>query len=283
MLLGALLICLVWITLSFFLENERDSAERAAIQNSTNLAGAFARHLSDSFSEFDRSLTIIGALYAQRPENFDLLGSLKANRSLSDAISRVSIVDRDGIVLLEQRCKPARHKRERPRRTLKVQAEAHDQRAFCRKADLVGNGDRKMDCRTFSSDRECRWSFNGVVVASLDSAYLTRIYNSVNIGEHGYIRVIGLDGFVRATSGRHDSRSRARIFQAPICFTEFPSAREWLVLYRQRFERQYSTAYRLSESVKDYPLIITVGFAVPEIFSRVEALKKIRLSSSQDS
>ena len=100
MLLGALLIGVVWISLSFFLANERNSAERAAIQNSTNLAGALASHLSNSLGEVDRSLTVIAALYTQKPENFDLLGSLKANRSLSDAISRVSIVDRNGTVLL---------------------------------------------------------------------------------------------------------------------------------------------------------------------------------------
>lgn len=40
MLIGALLIGVVWIALSFFLTNERNSADRAAIQNSTNLAGA---------------------------------------------------------------------------------------------------------------------------------------------------------------------------------------------------------------------------------------------------
>jgi hypothetical protein len=39
--LGAILIGLVWMALSFFLANEHDSAERAAVQNSTNLAGAF--------------------------------------------------------------------------------------------------------------------------------------------------------------------------------------------------------------------------------------------------
>ena len=32
-------------------------------------------------------------------------------------------------------------------------------------------------------------SFNGAVVASLDPSYLTRIYNSVDIGREGYIRV----------------------------------------------------------------------------------------------
>ena len=73
-LLGALLIGAVWISLSFFLANERDSAERAAIQNSTNLADALASHLPNSLGEVDRSLTVIAALYAQRTENFDLLG-----------------------------------------------------------------------------------------------------------------------------------------------------------------------------------------------------------------
>ena len=48
-------------------------------------------------------------------------------------------------------------------------------------------------------------SFNGAIVASLDPSYLTRIYNSVDIGHEGYIRVIGLDGIVRATSGHTQS------------------------------------------------------------------------------
>ena len=82
MLLGALLIGVVWISLSFFLANERNSAERAEVQNSTNLAGALASHLSNSLGEVDRTLSVITTLYDQRPD-FDLLGSLKTNRSLS--------------------------------------------------------------------------------------------------------------------------------------------------------------------------------------------------------
>src|SRR4029078_11952727 len=56
-LLGALLFRGVWISLSFFLASERNSAERAAIQNSTNFAGALASHLSNSLGEVHRSLT----------------------------------------------------------------------------------------------------------------------------------------------------------------------------------------------------------------------------------
>jgi hypothetical protein len=49
------------------LKNEHDSAERAAIQNSTNLAGAFEEHLSRSLNEIDRSLKIIRTLYGRDP------------------------------------------------------------------------------------------------------------------------------------------------------------------------------------------------------------------------
>ena len=51
----------------FFLKDEHDSAERAAIQNSTNLAGAFEEHLSRSLNEIDRSLKIIRTLYGRDP------------------------------------------------------------------------------------------------------------------------------------------------------------------------------------------------------------------------
>src|SRR5215510_14967913 len=96
LLLGAILIGLVWTTLFFFLKNEHNSAERAAIQNSTNLAGAFEEHLSRSLSEIDRSLKIIRTLYARDPSKFDLANWLKSNRVLSGDVLQVTIADRSG-------------------------------------------------------------------------------------------------------------------------------------------------------------------------------------------
>ena len=58
-LFGVILIGLVWATLFFFLRNEHESAERAAVQNSTNLAGALEEHLLRSLGEIDRTLVII--------------------------------------------------------------------------------------------------------------------------------------------------------------------------------------------------------------------------------
>jgi diguanylate cyclase (GGDEF)-like protein/PAS domain S-box-containing protein len=270
-LLGALLIGVVWISLSFFLANERDSAERAEIQNSTNLAGALASHLSNSLGEVDRSLTVIAALYAQRPENFDLLGSLKADRSLSDAISRVSIVDRNGVVLLSSDAS-LRGKNVKDRTYFSSQVEAKSNELFVGKPILSETAAGKWTIELSRRILRADGRFDGVVSASLDSRYLTRIYNSVNIGQKGYIRVIGLDGIVRATSG-DTMYVLGKDFSRADLFTNLSSTRGgW-----------YYTGSGLSDSIprliayrvaKDYPFVVTVGTAVPEIFSHVEAKKK---------
>jgi diguanylate cyclase (GGDEF)-like protein/PAS domain S-box-containing protein len=115
-------------------------------------------------------------------------------------------------------------------------------------------------------------SFNGVVVAALDPTYLTRIYNSVNVGNEGYIRVIGLDGIVRATSG-HKLQTLGKDF----------SKGDILQKIRTESSGWYYTSGSLTDNVQrliafravnDYPLVITVSVAAHEMFSRLEAQKQ---------
>src|SRR5258708_38835031 len=74
---GAVLIALVWLSINFFLENGRNSAEQPAIRNSMTLAGAFEEHLSRSISEIDLSLKIVRARYLRTPCEHDQPGPLK--------------------------------------------------------------------------------------------------------------------------------------------------------------------------------------------------------------
>src|SRR5215471_3916637 len=201
-LLGAILIGFVWSTLFFFLTNEHDNNERAAIQNSTNLAGALEEHLSRSFGEMDRSLKIIRTLYAQESGRFDAARWLKSNQILNNEILQIKIVDRDGDVKFSA-ADTWQKTPENLRNTeyFRVHAASQFDDLFISKPEFDQSSGRwsvQLSRRMKNSDG----SFAGIVVGALDPAYLTRIYNSVNIGNEGYIRVIGLDGIVRATSGR---------------------------------------------------------------------------------
>src|SRR5262245_23355518 len=84
MLLGGVLIGLVWVTTIFHLQNERTNIELAAVQNSSNLAGAFEEHLSRTLNEIDRSIKIIRANYVRDPNGFDFKSWLRSNPLFDD-------------------------------------------------------------------------------------------------------------------------------------------------------------------------------------------------------
>jgi diguanylate cyclase (GGDEF)-like protein/PAS domain S-box-containing protein len=266
-LFGAILISLVWTTLFFFLKNEHESAERAAIQNSTNLAGALEEHLSRSLTEIDRTLVIVRTLYEREKNKFDLAGWLRSSRVLNDEDLKVSVVDSNDNVRLS--------------------SDKVTQRNGDGTAQYPGVGDAPIDKLTIGKpvymQSARQWSIQfsrplgiadkslkGAVVASLDPSYLTRIYNSVDIGREGYIRVIGLDGIVRATSG-HTMTVLGKDFSGADLFKKTSTA-GW-----------YYTGSNLSDSVQrligyrrvdGFPLVITVGLASHEVFSRLDAQRQ---------
>lgn len=268
--LGAILNGLVWMALSFFLSNEHDSAERAAIQNSTNLAGAFEEHLSRSLSEIDRSLKIIRTLQVRDAGKFKLVDWLKSNRVLTNEVLQIALVDREANVKVggvegEAQTLSASRLGE----AYKAHADTREDRLFIGKPVLdsaTGRWSLQLSRRIHDS----HGLFNGVIVAELDPAYL--IYNSVNIGKDGYIRVVGLDGAVRATSGRTFSILE-KDFSGSDLIRKLSAAPDgWFYTSSSLSDNvRRLIAYR---SVTDYPLVITVGLAAHEIFARLEAQRR---------
>src|ERR1044071_802529 len=95
-LIGALLIGFIWLSVNVFLENERNTAERAAIKNAMNLAGAFDEHLSRSLAEIDRTLKLLRSRYIRAPDEFDLADWLKTVQLFDNEVLQVSIIDKNG-------------------------------------------------------------------------------------------------------------------------------------------------------------------------------------------
>ena len=268
-LFGTILIGLIWAILFFFLSNEHESAERAAIQNSTNLAGALEEHLSRSLGEIDRSLIVIRTLYEREPSKFDLVGWLKTNRVLNEESLSVSIVDHSGNVRLSSVETAKRDARETEYYRDHVNGQL-DKLTISKPTFLQSSGkwsiqfSRPIDI----GDR----SLKGAVIASLDPDYLTRIYNSVDIGREGYIRVIGLDRVVRATSG-HTLSTLGKDFSGADLFKNISAASAgWYYTQSNLSDNvRRLIAYRL---VNGFPLVITVGLSSHEVFARLESQKE---------
>ncbi|HET9716042.1 MAG TPA: EAL domain-containing protein [Pseudolabrys sp.] len=268
-LLGAVLIGLVWTAVSFFSGTERQIAERTAVENSTNLAGALADHLSHSLGQVDRVLAFVAALYAQDSRDLDLPEFLESNRLLHDNILQLAVIGPDGKTKSISRTSgPEVHAADLEQAL--NHADPGDGRTFVGKTqflDAAGKWSIDLSRRIIRGDG----SFAGIIVASLDLSYLTRPYESVNIGDRGYVRIIGTDGIVRASTGRAFSLIGSDFAQADLFRNYSESAAGWFYTNSSLSDNvKRLIAYR---ALNDYPLIITVGVAANDIFSRFEAQK----------
>jgi diguanylate cyclase (GGDEF)-like protein/PAS domain S-box-containing protein len=271
-LFGLILIGVVWASVNFHLERERVNSERAAIQNSANLAGAFEEHLSRSLNEIDRSIKIVRMDYSRAPDRFDLRSWLKSNPLFDDQTLQVSIIDRNGIIKLSSVASSLSVGIDlRDREHFQFQANASSDELFISKP-VIGRTTGKWSVQVTRRIENADGTFGGMIVVSLDPAYLARFYSSVSLGADGYVRVVGVDGVIRAVGGGKSQPIGKNLNGADL-FQHFPAS----------LSRWYYTSSKFSDrvprlvtfqSVKNYPLIITIGLATDEIFTSVHANRR---------
>src|SRR5215471_7166067 len=95
-LLGLAMIGLIWMSLAFHAEIERNSAEQAAIENSRNLVRAFEAHVSQSLNDINRTLDVMRAYYLRDPDRFDLRVWNESSQLIERDMMQISIVGPDG-------------------------------------------------------------------------------------------------------------------------------------------------------------------------------------------
>jgi two-component system, sensor histidine kinase len=220
-LLSAMMIGLVWASVIIHLAAERSDAERQAVQNSANLARAFEEHLSRSLNEIDRSLQIIRTNYALDPKGFDLRRWLKISQLFDEQTLQVGIVGPDGFIKLssiDSATAVGTDLRDREHYSHFLNDNSDD--LFISKP-VIGRTTGKWSIQLARPIANKDGSFGGVIVASLDPNYLSRFYDSVDLGSDGYVRIIGSDGTLRAVSGR-TSEMIGKDLSAGILFKHFP-------------------------------------------------------------
>jgi diguanylate cyclase (GGDEF)-like protein len=270
-LIGVVLIALVWLSINFFLENERNSAEQSAVKNAMNLAGAFDEHLSRSISEIDRALRIVRARYLRNAADFDF-GQLRTTELFTDEIIHVGIISADGRMWRSTR--PGEQFRGidySDREHFRVHINSHADELYISKP-VIGRAAARWSIQLTRRIENPDGSFGGVIVASLDPAYLTRIYGAVNAGADGLIRVIGTDGIVRATS----STSMALLGQdlkAANLFKIYPQQTSGWLYVPSQFSDGIPRLVTF-RTLKNYPLIISIGQSTREIFSMLEIKRR---------
>ena len=271
-LLSVMMIALVWVGVGFHLRVEHNDAEGAAVQNSANLARAFEEHLSRSLNEIDRSLKIIRSNYLLDPGGFNLKRWLSVSQLFDDQTLQVAIISPDGFIKLSNiNSATAVGTDLRDREHFRRFVDISDDDLFISKP-VIGRTTGKWSVQLARRITNADGSFGGVIDAALDPDYLSRFYSSVDVGDGGSIRIVGFDGVIRAVGG-HAPEALGKDLSKGDLFTYFPKQTTGWYYTDSNFTDQIPrlVTYR---SVRDYPLVVTIGLSTTEIFSGVYAKQR---------
>src|SRR5690242_1419057 len=269
-LIGVATIGLIWMSLAFHVEIERDSAEQAAIENSRNLARAFEAHLIQSLGDVDRTLHLVRAYYLHDPAHVDLRAWQHDSSLFEREVMQVSIVGADGYV--RSSTNPAsRRIYLGDREHFRTLAAAHDDQLYISKP-MVGRISGRTVIQVSRRIVRPDGTFDGIITASLDPAYFARLYDSIEVGAEGYIRVIGMDGIIRAAGGTSTEQPGSDLSSSQLFQRLTAQTSGWH--YSQSAHTDHVPRIVVYRAVKDYPLVVTLGRSTREIFAAVDAKRR---------
>ena len=181
---GALIgitILLLWAGLGFNLWREHALGLQAAQEDSRNLVRAFAENITRTVESVDQTLLLVRDAVVRDSTSLDLSTWATRRPFMNDLAVQIALIGPDGIMLQSSLGTPSGRVDLSDREHFRVHLGTTDDRLFI-SSPVLGRMSRKWTIQFTRKIIAPDGSFAGVVVMSLDPYYLSRFYESLNIG-----------------------------------------------------------------------------------------------------
>jgi signal transduction histidine kinase/HPt (histidine-containing phosphotransfer) domain-containing protein/ActR/RegA family two-component response regulator len=192
------IIALVWLGLWAFLAQTHHADLAEAGQTSRNLTRAFEENIRRSVEAIDTTIRALRVARAHDPEHFDLAAWERDSGLNRDLTLQLSIADRFGAVIASNLGPSATRVSIADRPHFRVARDKPGDTLFISRP-VIGRVSGKWSVQFVRKLFTSAGEFDGVIVASLDPAFLSRFYGSLDVGR-GALLLIGQDGLVRAAA-----------------------------------------------------------------------------------
>ncbi|MDC7787270.1 ATP-binding protein [Rhodoplanes sp. TEM] len=266
-LLGLACVAAIWAGVLYEIREDRRAAALEAAQTTANLVRAFEEHIIRSIRGADQTLLFAREIYARDPAGFDVRPWAAASEAANGFTFQVSIVDRTGRFVTSNLDPSGLNRIDlSDREHIRVHLNGTEDRLFISEP-VFGRVSNKWSINISRRIAAPDGSLLGVAVVSVDPAYLSRFYDSIDVGRKGVIALVGTDAVVRTRVGNGETVIGLRLTGSPL-FKALARAPTGLMEARSSVDGVARTfAYR---TIKDLPLIVLVGLADEEIYAQAE-------------
>jgi signal transduction histidine kinase len=189
-LIALFLLAVIWGTTFSIISVKDSSAARAAAASTGELLDAYEAQTARALAQIDQTLNLVK--YWPRRTSGSPLAELKAKGLLPpDLLFTVSIADRAGTIVDTTRPLAKRNVADQD---YFLKQREHDG-FFVGLLPKSATGEEKLPfSRRLSTPSG---AFDGIVMVSVDAAYFVSGYEKEELGEHGVLSLIGVDGISR--------------------------------------------------------------------------------------
>ena len=192
-------IVLIWLGIGTYLVQKYRNQLADAVQDSANLTQAFEENIRRTIEAIDTTIRSVRAARAHDPTHFDLAAWERDSGLTRELTLQLALADRTGTIVasnLSSRTGPPASIADRAH--FQKPRDTPGDRLFI-SAPVLGRVSGRWSVQFVRKLVDASGAFDGVIVASLDPAFLSRFYSSLNIG-HGALLLLGQDGIVRSAA-----------------------------------------------------------------------------------
>ena len=171
-----------------------------AVQRGSSLAQLFEQNTIRLLKSVDQTLLLLRLAYEENPKSFDLRHWAERTSFINELTIQSAIIGPDGYLKATTAETAGGPVDLSDREHFRAHVDAKSDELFISKP-VKGRASGKMSIQLTRKLRQPDGSFGGVIVASIDPAFVERFYRSINLGAQEGITLRGLDGAIRASHG----------------------------------------------------------------------------------
>lgn len=247
------------------LNRERAEIIRGAERNVANLAGAFGGQIYQTIRRLDQAVIHLRDEYESDENGFYQRVGEWQRSVYGDLAFQISIIGPDGLLLFSNMAKSKDRVDLSDREHFKVHKDGTHDFLFISKP-VLGRVSGKWAVQFTRRLRSSGGSFAGVLVLSVDPAYLSQFQGAVDLGMSGVVALIGTDRVERAAASKGVSTD-GLLGKILTDQSLFASDAPKDGVFRPDAPLQGISSIAAYNRINDYPLVVQVLIGEDEVLS----------------